>query len=282
MNLSYEASVSLLRNMPEHAELIKLSYLDENNLDAAVRFSKSQEFAEVLRLLDLDKSIKPIKILDLGCGNGIASYSFANLGYEVTSVDPDLSSTVGLKATEKLSREIEFTGSIFTVESFAESLPFKDETFDIVYTRQCLHHFCDLSQGLVECQRVLKPHGKLLSTREHVVSDDKQLTEFLENHILHNLHGGEKAYTLDQYTEALQKANFRKLKIIGPFDSVINYFPASEADIDKQIYRAFSSKLRNPIASALMMFPLAKILYRKRMSRRCNFPGRLYSFYCVK
>jgi ubiquinone/menaquinone biosynthesis C-methylase UbiE len=282
MNLSYEASVLLLRSMPEHAQLIKLSYLDEDNLDAAKRFSLSQEFTEVVKLLALDKATKPLKILDLGCGNGIASYCFANLGHEVTSVDPDSSSAVGLKATEKLSQEISLPGSICTVQSFAESLPFKDETFDIVYTRQCLHHFYDLYQGLLECQRVLKPCGKILSTREHVISDDKQLEEFLRNHILHQLHGGEKAYTLGQYSIALKSAGFKNIKAIGPYDSIINYFPVSEADIDKLIYNAFKNKLGLPLASALIMFPIFKTMYKKRMSRMCTFPGRLYSFYCTK
>ena len=202
---TYEESVKWMREQPENTELVKLCYLDKDNHAAAERFLSSEEFAEVVRLLKLDRSQKKLQILDLGCGNGISAYAFAKLGYDVTAVDPDPSEDVGLGATARLATMVN-NGSIAISQAFAESLPFPDSTFDIVYTRQALHHFSNLDEGLAECSRVLKPTGFLLATREHVVSDQQQLDAFLESHILHKLHGGENAYSLKHYISVLEQS----------------------------------------------------------------------------
>jgi ubiquinone/menaquinone biosynthesis C-methylase UbiE len=278
---TYEESLHWMRSQPEHSELVELCYLDTDNLVAAKRFTSSEEFAEIIRLLKLKNSSKQLKILDLGCGSGIASYAFASLGHEVTAVDPDQSEDVGLGATSRLSYVVH-NGSISTVEAFAENLPFADSTFDIVYARQALHHFSDLYKGLSECSRVLKANGLLLATREHVISDENQLKEFLDNHILHQLHGGENAHTLKNYISALQHASFRNIKTFAPFDNVINHFPESNADVKGRLYQSLQKKLGKVIVSILIKLAPLENYYRQHLSRSCNYPGRLYSFLCLK
>lgn len=279
--LKYEESVKWLRNEPQHSELVKLCYLDEDNLLAAKRFCESEEFSEVKKLLRLNNPIKTLKILDLGCGNGIASYGFASLGHEVISIDPDLSEDVGLGATSKLA-SILTCGSISTFQSFAESLPFDDATFDIVYARQCLHHFSDLQKGLFESSRVLKKGGLFLATREHVISDKKQLDEFLDRHILHQWHGSENAYPVVDYKSAINKAGLKIIKCFAPFDSVINYYPTSVTDIRSWLTNSLNNKIGKRLSSIFLKITLVETLYRWRLSQTCNSPGRLYSFLCIK
>ncbi|NLE43629.1 MAG: class I SAM-dependent methyltransferase [Chloroflexi bacterium] len=43
-----------------------------------------------------------------------------------------------------------------------ESLPFPDESFDVVYSRHTLEHVVDLRRALSEIQRVLKPGGRFI------------------------------------------------------------------------------------------------------------------------
>lgn len=279
--LSYEESVSWLRSQPEHFELVRLCYLDADNFIAAKRFASSEEFAEVVKLLGLNKPSRKLKILDIGCGNGIASYAFASLGHNVSAVDPDISEDVGLGATVKLASLVSH-GSITAFQSFAESLPFPDSTFDIVYARQALHHFSDLCKGLAECSRVLKFKGLFLSAREHVVNNEQQLNTFLESHILHKLHGGENAYSLEDYISALEKAGFRVDKCFAPFDTVINHFPTSNVQVRGWLLQALEKKLGNVTATLLIKFSFLENLYRYRLSRSCDFPGRLYSFLAQK
>lgn len=278
---TYEESVCWMRSQPEHSELVKLCYLDEDNLTAAKHFASSEEFTEIVKLLKLNKSHQKLKILDLGCGNGIASYAFASLGHNVSAVDPDTSEDVGLGATARLA-SITSNGLIETFQAFAESLPFPDSTFDIVYARQALHHFSNLQEGLAECSRVLKPKGLLLATREHVVNDEEQLKAFLENHILHKLHGGENAYSLQDYIAALKQSDLRVIKCLAPFDTVINHFPTSNPQIKERMFQILESKLGKVAASVLTKLSLSENLYRLHLSRSCKYPGRLYSFLCIK
>lgn len=279
--LTYESSVNWLRNQPQHSELIELCYLDRDNLAAAKRFASSEEFTEVIKILRIDKSQKKLKILDVGCGNGIAAYSLASLGHEVYAIDPDISEDVGLEATKKLASVVS-NGSISTYQAFAESLPFENETFDIIYARQALHHFTDLSKGLSECSRVLKPKGLLLVTREHVVSNEEQLKTFLDEHLLHQLHEGENAYPLKNYLSAIEQSGITVLKLFAPFDTVINHFPMSNIDLNNSLIERLRKKVGKPVAKIIAKVTFVEKIYRYFLSKNCNSPGRLYSFYGSK
>lgn len=270
-----------MRSQAKHTELVKLCYLDRDNLEAAKRFMASEEFQEVSKLLRLHDRPVPAKVLDLGCGNGIASYAFASRNCEVISVDPDTSDDVGLMAAERLRSHIS-SGSMQVIQATAESLPFPDHTFDVIYERQALHHFSDLVQGLTECARVLKPGGLFLATREHVVRNSKQLEEFLASHILHQQHGGENAYSVKHYTNSLKQAGFTILQQIASIDSVINHFPASNQDINQAMHQFLVSKLGRTVGNRLAGIAGTELLYRRYRSIRDQSPGRLYSFLATK
>jgi SAM-dependent methyltransferase len=281
-NYSYEESVQWVREQPELANAIWFSYLDRDNRVAAQRFEQSEEFTEIRALLGLDEG-RRFRVLDLGCGNGIASYAFARRGHDVVALDPDLSEDVGLAAISRLLPDVA-PGRIETQQGFAESLPFPAATFDVVYTRQALHHFRDLAGGLKQCARVLKPGGRLLATREHVVDNDQQLQAFLEAHLLHKMHGGENAHPLATYRACLEGAGLQIVRCLGPFDSVINHFPASNAEVREQVRNRMAAKthLGKGFADLLMQLPGVERAGRARLSRTDRQPGRMYSFLCER
>ncbi|MBW4662634.1 MAG: class I SAM-dependent methyltransferase [Chroococcus sp. CMT-3BRIN-NPC107] len=280
-NYTYEESVHWMRRQPELSQMVEFCYLDQDNLAAAKRFEASEEFFEVVKILKIERSPRKLKILDLGCGNGIASYAFASLGHDISAVDPDESEDVGLGATRKLAARLN-NGSIFTYQAFAEALPFENATFDIVYARQALHHFTDLHKGLSECARVLKPQGLFFATREHVVSNNEQLQTFLAEHLLHKLHSGENAYPLNDYLSAIKGANIKVSKLFAPFDTVINYFPASNLELKDSLLKGLTKKLGKLLAEATVKIPFIENFYRYYLSQTCKFPGRLYSFFGSK
>lgn len=279
--VDYEDSVNWMREQAKYTELVKLCYLDRDNLIAAKRFAASEEFQKVSKLLKLTNRTTPVRLLDLGCGNGIASYAFAFLGCQVTAVDPDTSDDVGLMAADRLRNHLT-NGSITTTQATAESLPFPDNAFDVIYERQALHHFSDLLKGLTECIRVLKPGGLFLATREHVVNNSQQLEQFLAGHILHQMHGGENAYPVAHYMGSLKQAGFKVVKKMAPMDSVINHFPASNANVHEAACSWYRSKFGNAIGNAIIQVPFAETAYRRFRSMRDQSPGRLYSFLCTK
>ena len=97
--------------------------------------------------------IKGKTILELGCGAGEASVYFAKQGAIVTATD--LSQGM-LDVTLKLAK---LHGTkVSAVKTPAAPLPFADNSFDIIYAANVLHHV-DLEVTLLECRRVLKPGG---------------------------------------------------------------------------------------------------------------------------
>jgi ubiquinone/menaquinone biosynthesis C-methylase UbiE len=93
------------------------------------------------------------KILELGCGAGEASVYFAKLGAEATATD--LSSGM-LRVVEEVATM--HGVSVETRQTASDSLDFADESFDIVYAANLLHHV-EISPTLAEVERVLKPGG---------------------------------------------------------------------------------------------------------------------------
>jgi ubiquinone/menaquinone biosynthesis C-methylase UbiE len=93
-------------------------------------------------------------VLDTGCGCGEASVYFALKGAVVTATD------ISPQMLALASRVATHHGvSIATALASSEELPFADESFDIVYGANVLHH-SDMPRALAEVVRVLKPGGK--------------------------------------------------------------------------------------------------------------------------
>ncbi len=64
--MTQEQAILYLRGLPEHAELMRNAYLDDDGCGSAERFIYSEEFAQVLAILG--PRMKGATILDLGAG----------------------------------------------------------------------------------------------------------------------------------------------------------------------------------------------------------------------
>lgn len=93
-------------------------------------------------------------LLDLGCGAGEAAVYFAIKGAVVTAMD--LSS--GMLSVASAVASAHGT-TIETAQGSVTDLPFNDNSFDIVYAGNLLHHV-DIASTLKEVHRVLKPGGR--------------------------------------------------------------------------------------------------------------------------
>ena len=273
---SWEEAVNWLVSQPEQQDLVKACYYDRPVLRAAERFWKSDEWESIRTLLPT----KTGRALDVGAGNGIASFALAKDGWETTALEPDTSAVVGSNAIKGLSDDAGL--DITIVEEFGEKLPFPDKYFDVIHARQVLHHANDLEKFCTELYRVLKPSGTLIATREHVISNAGQLGKFLENHPLHNLYGGENAFTLKTYKLALTSAGFKFSHVFASFDTAINYAPFTENSLCIEIGEKASAV---PGGRLMLAFLLAQPWRRfalKFLSKLDNRPGRLYTFVCQR
>lgn len=99
-------------------------------------------------------------ILDIGIGTGIVSKALINYTKNLHGVD--ISPFMMRKVGPNISTRI----------GFASILPFHDNIFDIVFSRQLFHNLVkDIDRAISEVKRVLKPGGKFLMA-EFIPPDD--------------------------------------------------------------------------------------------------------------
>ncbi len=94
------------------------------------------------------------KVLELGCGLGEASVYLATQGADCLATD----CSTGMLATVHQLAEFNHV-SVRTAVADAEHLPWPDESFDIVYVGNVLHHLPNPENALAEIRRVLRPGG---------------------------------------------------------------------------------------------------------------------------
>ena len=101
---------------------------------------------------------KPAAILDIGCGTGrllrAAAERFPRARLE--GVDAAAGMIKQATATLPAGLEIRFQ------QATAESLPFPDGSFDLVFSTMTFHHWSDQQKAIGEIKRVLAPGGRWL------------------------------------------------------------------------------------------------------------------------
>ncbi|MGE5282588.1 MAG: class I SAM-dependent methyltransferase [Chloroflexota bacterium] len=101
--------------------------------------------------------------LEIGSGTGYFSLNLLQMGaierLTATDISPGMLQRLA-KTAEELGLEVE------TVRTEAESLPFKDESFDLVFGHAVLHHIPDLDKAFAEFRRVLRPGGAIVFAGE--------------------------------------------------------------------------------------------------------------------
>ncbi|MFZ5376745.1 MAG: class I SAM-dependent methyltransferase [Patescibacteria group bacterium] len=103
--------------------------------------------------------VKGKKILDVGCGTGSTDAYLASLGAQTTLVDV---SDVALSFARKIFRKLGLKAKFVQADAF--NLPFKKESFDIVWNGGVLEHFCDEKkvEMLSRMWSLVKPGGRLV------------------------------------------------------------------------------------------------------------------------
>src|SRR4051794_24065756 len=116
---------------------------------------------QVLGKLDkaLGSELAPVgRTLEIGAGTGYFTLNLLRAGLIAEAVASDISQGMLdelANSAERLGLEVE------TVRAEAESLPFEDESFDLVFGHAVLHHLPDLDGSVAELYRVLRPGGMI-------------------------------------------------------------------------------------------------------------------------
>jgi 2-polyprenyl-3-methyl-5-hydroxy-6-metoxy-1,4-benzoquinol methylase/uncharacterized protein YbaR (Trm112 family) len=99
------------------------------------------------------------RMLDIGCNWGRWSISASRKGYRVAGIDPSLSAIMAAKRVAQ-----QFNLAIDYICADARYLPFRDNSFDTVFSYSVIQHFskADASRAFTEIGRVLNPLGYCL------------------------------------------------------------------------------------------------------------------------
>src|SRR5205085_8518363 len=100
------------------------------------------------------------RVLDVAAGCGTFMLYGLRCGHDVTGIEPASWKRTYYERKVVLSGYPRaFAGRM--VAAVGESLPFEDQSFDLVSTFQTLEHVADVNRCLAEMVRVLRPGGVL-------------------------------------------------------------------------------------------------------------------------
>ena len=112
--------------------------------------------------LSLAPNLKGLKVLEVGCGVGDFAIYLNNEGANVTAVD------FSKKAIELAKEKGKVRNCRINFQiADAQSLPFPDDEFDLIFSCECLEHIPEPKLALKEMNRVLKKSAKVILTTEN-------------------------------------------------------------------------------------------------------------------
>lgn len=114
--------------------------------------------------------IKPDDIvLDVGCGGGININRMAEKAKKVYGVDYSIES---VKLSREVNGDLIGQGKVEVLEGDVQSLPFEDNTFDIITAFETVYFWPNIEKSFGEVKRVLKTGGTFMMGMESNGSDN--------------------------------------------------------------------------------------------------------------
>jgi SAM-dependent methyltransferase len=193
----------------------------------------TDEFSEFL-----SETLRPRpgnRILDVGCGEGLAEVSLGRLHISqirLVGIDLAVSKVISaLQETKSHNQRVAFAAAD------ACHLPFRDGAFDSLYCVAVLQHIADAGAAVAECARVTAQHGRIVA-----VEPDNAA-----RYLFSSVPAGVKAFELSRefFAAAAEARRERTLDQIGP--KLPTMFGANGVDpIDVRLFPVSHTRLRPP------------------------------------
>jgi SAM-dependent methyltransferase len=181
-------------------------------------------------------------VLDLGCGSGFSASMWMEGKWRGRRwVGVDISSAIDV-AQARLGDQ---PGTFF-VQGDALHLPFRDATFDTVFSEGVLHHTPSTRLALASAVRVLRPGGEILF---YIYRRKAPLREFTDDHvrgIVSQLPPDEAWQALGPLTELGRALAELKATVEIPNDIDVLGIPAGTYDLQRLVYWHIAKLFWNP------------------------------------
>ena len=146
--------------------------------------------------------VERTKLLELGCGTGLLSYSLVSKSNFNEIHISDISSEMILRTLHVLAQKNK--GKLFPYICDANNPPFMDGAFDIVVGNSVLHHFLDYTDTIRNCFRILKQNGVAIFSEP--ILNSKIIIAFLVKLIVSLTENGFQSDITEQDIDKLKKA----------------------------------------------------------------------------
>jgi SAM-dependent methyltransferase len=132
---------------------------------------RGQVLGKVRKLLGPELDLGFQSALEIGAGTGYFSLNLIRAGLIDELTCTDISSGM----LDVLQGNAQRLGlhNVNTLQADAESLPFRDESFDLVIGHAVLHHLPDLDRAFTEFRRILRPGGRIVFAGEPSLLGDR-------------------------------------------------------------------------------------------------------------
>jgi|GEM_PF-3520354 len=137
-----------LQDLDEEQSFYEDMYSDLNGLDDGHCVVSGYD-----ELYEFMSSVERGTLLDVGCGAGHHSKDLSKLGFDVTGIDISMN---GLKQARQVNAAARQDADFLLAD--IENLPFKNNSFDVVFCGLILHHFPRRDRLIRELNRVCRRH----------------------------------------------------------------------------------------------------------------------------
>jgi 2-polyprenyl-3-methyl-5-hydroxy-6-metoxy-1,4-benzoquinol methylase len=226
------------------AALLAAIYYDADRAASFERYYQSRDFEATVHLLDLFGISPQARIIEVGAGPGFLASALNRRNYRIEILEPSRhwNSGTGYLRTRESDRNIAIHSD--HVAWHAAAAP-----YDLILTKNCLHHFQNITQVAVSLRQKLKPGGWWIAIREWFADDARELAAAVARHPfrLRNPKIYEWPYPAHHYAESLELAGLR-LHAVVPAGYANNCLGAFSEEPGSRENAAFTAKIDRLLA----------------------------------
>ena len=163
-----------------------------------------------LDFLFTHKKMKNLKILDIGCGAGLAINLMTKAAPDSKITGIDYSETMVEEAGILNKSSIE-SGNVIIQKGSVEKLPFEDDLFDLVIATETIYFWPNLAKDFKEVYRTIKNDGSFVIINEAYYQEDDDVSD---EHIKAMIASDTtNIHDENEHIELFKNAGFKDIKI---------------------------------------------------------------------